>query len=158
MHPLLVAARAVLDQHPAPALRLAELARQLQERGHPTAQSERLLRLLTCEPDRFRLLWVWTGPASRPAARPSLRTRARVGVKARVRELDTAGDGRETWVVALDPADEPAPPGRARHGLRESVRWMARRVDPRSARAVSRWYRMVLAEREARRGLRPPAA
>jgi hypothetical protein len=37
--------------------------------------------------------------------------------------------------------------------LRESVRWLGRGVDGRSALEVSRWYAITLAERDARAAL-----
>jgi hypothetical protein len=42
--------------------------------------------------------------------------------------------------------------------LRESVRWLARDIDTRSAYEVSRWYAIVLAERQARGVLQRTAA
>jgi hypothetical protein len=42
--------------------------------------------------------------------------------------------------------------------LRETVRWLGRGVDPRSAREVSRWYAIALAERALREAVAKRAA
>jgi len=68
------------------------------------------------------------------------------------------------WEVAItDPADPPdgtrgarRPPVAMR--LRESVRWLGRGIDDRSRLDVSRWYAIVMAERDAREAIARRAA
>ena len=62
-------------------------------------------------------------------------------------------------MVALsEPTDPPENAAGALIKLRESVRWLARGIDPCSRTDVSRWYAIVLAEREIREAVAKRAA
>ncbi len=144
MNQVLRHAEAALRQHPAPALRLQELLGLVRASTRERTLDAPLLRtLLEAHPDRFRLLDPWQGPW-------------------RLSGIDKdhgEGGGSDPWVVVVtDPGDqdldEPHPASR----LRESVRWMARGVDPRARRELIRWHALVLAARGAREMLARRAA
>ncbi len=144
MNAILSTAEAVLRRHPAPALPLAELTDRLRSSGPDRRLTEARLRgLLERHPGRFRLVEVWSAPwagarSGRSAADPC--------------------PGRALWVAAVHPDPDP-PAGSGLAGpLRETVRWLAGRLDVRSRSAVARWHRMALAEEAARRALPRPAA
>lgn len=122
-----------LRGHHHPALRLDELCELLRERVDRNLTCDRLHLLLADHPDDFRILESWKRRWSRTET------------------LDRAS----AWVLAIDKAGPPDPGGPWHPGLclRESVRWLGRRVDGRSAMDVSRWYAIVLSERAARRAL-----
>ena len=134
MESILTAAETILHHHPAPALRIRHLLRRLVASGaHRRLTADRLRTLLARDPGRFRVLEVWTGPwrALRGPSAPG--------------EL-----AHDCWIAAIGPA--PRPPGpRVTGRMRESVRWLAHRLDPRYRHEVLRWHRLVLAE-EATRG------
>jgi len=143
MNQVLRHAEAVLRQHPAPALRLQELLGLVRASTKERTLDARLLRtLLEAHPDRFRLLDPWQGPWRLSGI-----------------DADRMQRGSDPWVVVVtDPGaqdlDEPRPAAR----LRESVRWMARGVDPRARRELIRWHALVLAARGAREMLARRAA
>ncbi len=140
MDPIAECAANTLARHPHPALRLGELL-ELMVDSVPVRLDASLLRvILERHPSLFRILDPGRGPW-----RDSLQARA---------EAYAA----DPWVLlATDPASDGAPHPTALR-LRESVRWLGRGVDPRSALSVSRWYAIALAEREARRAIRRRAA
>lgn len=141
MDPLAHAAEDALLVHPAPALRLEELREILAERVDRTLTDERLRHALELHPERFRILH-------------ALKGRTRTGSRD-----DGEASRREAWVVVVSDAPPPASasrsPGSTRSDptgrLRESVRWLARGMDGRSALAVGRWYAIVMEEEQARR-------
>jgi hypothetical protein len=134
MHPVAVFAEAALRQHSDPALRLGELVHLVAERFDRSLDAARLRGILEAHPDRFRLLDPWCGrwgsggPWDLHEPIPSV----------------------DVWVIGVAEG-EPPPGGAAAIKLRESVRWLARGVDPRSPRETGRWYSIVLAERSLRR-------
>lgn len=134
-------AAAVLARHPAPALRLTSLL-ELLDRDGPRlyVNAEALRRILERYPHTFRFLDPWRGPWGQT------RDRADGG----------PGSG-EPWVVIVrDPGGGVSPPpGLVK--MRESVRWLAAGVDPRSPLQVARAHGLVLAEGEARDVLRRAA-
>jgi hypothetical protein len=131
-----------LRNSPHPALTLSELLESVSEIVDRTLSAARLRAILEGHPDRFRILEPWRGPWRSPPGT----------------SLD--GKGRpEPWVVAVAEPDHP-PDGAspAAINLRESIRWLARGVDPRSPSDVSRWYALALSERSVRQALaRRPA-
>lgn len=138
MDSLVSAAEAQLRRHPAPAVPLLVLLRLLREAGSDRLLDVgRLRTVLERHPERFRILQVWRAPLD---------------------EFD--GDGIEggadnPWVALLTEPAEPdvvgLPPTVCT--MRESVRWLARRMDDRSRTEALHWQRLVLAEREARTAL-----
>lgn len=142
MNAILAAAEAILHRHPAPALRMADLLARLQTDGpDPRLRSGRLRRLLERDPDRFRVLDVWRGPW-----RP-LRERTDPD------EMD-----RSCWVAVVSENRDPPGGDVVAARMRESVRWLARRLDVRSLHEVTRWYRLALADEAARAALGDRAA
>ena len=141
MNPLASHAQAILRDHPHPALPLHELLEMIAERFDRGLDSARLRAVLKEYPEAFKLVEPWNGPWL---------------------FLDPSGADHpcdEMWVVLLTPPDSRA----IGHDptvwtLRESVRWLARDLDPRSRADVSRWYSIVMAEREARLRLQGRAA
>jgi hypothetical protein len=141
MHPIAVFAETALRQHVHPTLRLRELVEIVAERVDRTLDAGRLRAILEGYPDRFRLLDPWCG-----------RWRSSASV-----EPDAATRTIDVWVVGV--AESAPPPGApAALKLRESVRWLARRVDPRSPSEVARWYAIALSERAVRRAVARRAA
>jgi hypothetical protein len=134
MNPIAVCAESALRQHPHPALRLTELVELVAERVDRALDESRLRAILERHPDRFRILDPWRGPWRGAATRD--------GGEARRHDI---------WIVAVvDPSHPPDHAGPAALKLRESVRWLARGIDTRSPREVSRWYAIALAERAVR--------
>jgi len=143
MNAIATCAEGALRQHVHPALRLSELLEVVADRIDRSLDAGRLRAALETHPDRFRILDPWQGP-----------WRAHPRRHGGPRYPDT-----DVWVVALsDPGDPPAAGGAALIKLRESVRWLARGVDPRSRTDVSRWYAIALSERNARRAVVKRAA
>ncbi len=139
MNPIAMYVARFMQAHPHPALRLSELLGPVGEAVDRSLSVERLEEVLSEYPDTFRILDPWTGPWRTPDVGASV-----------------AGGA---WVVLLDEPSPATPPPRGTVGtLRESVRWLARAVDGRSALSVSRWYAIALSEREARRALARRAA
>jgi len=143
MNQVLRHAEAALRRHPAPALHLQELLGLVRASSDERTLDAPLLRtLLEAHPERFRLLDPWQGPwrLSGVGADPGERS----------------GD---PWVVMVtDPGDQDLAGPRPAARLRESVRWIARGVDPRARRDLIRWHTLVLAERGAREILARRAA
>ncbi len=135
MHEILHHAETALRRHPAPALRLHELLRLVRESTSNQSLDGRLLRTLLEEhPERFRILDPWQGPW-------------RFAGIAR----DAGEEGDDPWVVVItDPGDQDLVDPRPAARLRESVRWVARGVDPRSRRELARWHALMMASGEAR--------
>jgi hypothetical protein len=139
---VLSAAEAVLARHPAPALRLAHLVERLRADGTDAHLCQKRLRgLLERHPERFRVLDLWRGPW-----RP-LRDR---GVPD---ELEW-----DCWVAAVTDGEDPPGGDGVAGRMRDTVRWLARRLDARSLHQVTRWCRLALAEEMARSALHRPAA
>ena len=140
MNAILVQAEAALRDHPDPALRIGELL-ELVRGSDRTMSAARLRALLEDHPTVFRVFEPWRGPWRRRDDRRAAPT----------------GE-EEAWVVLVsDPTggrDNPAHLTR----LRESVRWLSRGVDPRSASDLGRWHAIVLAERAIRRKVGRDAA
>ena len=133
MHPVAAFAEAALRQHVHPALRLRELVDLVAERLDRTLDVARLRAILEAYPDRFRVLDPWCGRWQSPL-------RAEAGA---------ATNEIEVWVIGVtDSAPPPSAPTALK--LRESVRWLARGVDPRSPSDVGRWYAIALSERAVR--------
>ncbi len=149
MHPTAVCAARILEEHPHPALRLAELLPGVAERVDRTLTAERLRNVLAEHPDRFKLLDPWRGPwRTGPSGTGAPDDPERLA--------DPFGD---VWVVLLgEPASARPDPRAPTVTLRESVRWLARSVDPCSAVDVSRWYAIVLTERASREAVARRAA
>jgi len=149
MNPIAACAAAVLESHPHPALRLAELLAPVADRVDRTLTSGRLRSALDEHPDRFKLLDPWRGPwRSDPSGGGAPDDPER--------QRDPLGD---VWVVLLtEPTAPPAGAKAPAATLRESVRWLARTVDPRSGVDVSRWYAIALTERATRQAVARRAA
>lgn len=149
MNPIATYAATVLEHHPSPALRLTELREPVADRVDRNLTIARLRAALAEHPDRFKLLDPWQGPWRSGAAGAGA-----PDDPARMR--DPEGD---VWVVLLSEphAGAVALPSTALT-LRESVRWLARSVDPRSSVDVSRWYAIALTERASRRAVARRAA
>jgi len=142
MNPIASQAEAVLKQHPHPALRISELIDLIADQVDRSLDATRLRTALKQHPDRFRVLDPWRGPWRSVLEAPQW--------------SELADDG---WVVLVtDPIPHPAGADRTLTTMRESVRWLARNVDPRSASEVSEWYAIVLAERATRRAIARRAA
>lgn len=138
MDPIVSAAEQILRQDPAPGLPLADLTDHLRRHmddGRLTPEGVRTR--LESEPGLFRVLDLHPGPLE--------------GLSA----LEELGASR-AWVAVLgDPASaDPTPhsPGLSQR-VRDSVRWMAGRVDDRSSRDVARWRRLLVAEARTREQL-----
>ena len=134
MNPIVECAERILLEHPHPALRLSELHELVAERFDRNLEQARLRAMLEDHPELFRVLDPWRGPW-RSSQQPH-----------------TAMYSADPWVVIVthpDGADRLQRPAALK--LRESVRWLAHDIDARSAYEVSRWYAIVLAERQARR-------
>ncbi len=140
MHPIAVCADAALRQHVHPALRLQELVDLIAGRVDRTLDAARLRSILAIYPESFRLLDPWHG-------------RWTIAADPDQDEPDLCID---VWVVGVS---EGAPPPGAPTALRlrESVRWLARGVDPRSPTDVGRWYAIALADRALRDAVRQAA-
>jgi len=141
LNPIADCAERTLRSHADPALRLSELVELVAEQMDRTLDEARLRSILESHPERFRVLDPWRGP---------WRALGGAGRQASVGSV---------WVVAIgDPTPPSDHPGAAALTLRESVRWLARGIDPRSTADVSRWYAIVLAERAVRDAVRRQAA
>ena len=141
MHPIAEFVETALKQHPDPALRLRDLVDLLADRFDHTLDAPRLRGILERYPERFRLLDPWRG-------------RWGSGADASSRAPDPSVD---VWVIGVGDGG-PLPGASAAVKLRESVRWLARGVDPRSPTDIGRWYAITLAERALRRGASRRAA
>ena len=129
MNDLALRAETALRNHVHSALRLAELEELRRERYDPSLTIERLRLVLRDYPSRFLILEAWNG---------------------RWLSNLTGEVARDPWVVLVADPDRGRDEPRAANTLRESVRWLARGVDPRSRLDVSRWYAIAVAERAAR--------
>lgn len=157
MNPIATCAVSFMEGHPHPALRLSELLPAVADQADRSLTLDRLRQALAEHPDSFRLLDPWKGPWRSAAPARSEIPSMGVGYAGRPARR---GDGRDAdrtgdiWVVLLTEAAGSAGPSIDAHlTLRESVRWLARCIDTRSALSVSRWYAIALAERESRRAL-----
>ncbi|MEX0837005.1 MAG: hypothetical protein WD101_01645 [Gemmatimonadota bacterium] len=134
MNPIATCTEHFMAAHPHPALRIGEILAPVADRVDRSLTAARLRSALAEHPETFRLLDPWQGPwRLRAESTPS--TEADVWV---VLLAGTGGDGATVGPVTT---------------LRESVRWLARGIDPRSSLSVSRWYAIALAERESRRAI-----
>jgi hypothetical protein len=140
MNTIALRAEAALHAHPHPALKIPELLDLIANDVDRSLTAERLRSILQSHPDRFRILEAWT--------RRWKSTHADDG--------DSVID--RTWVVAIADRGDPPDGPRSVMRLRESVRWLGRGIDGRSALEVSRWYAITLAERDARAALVRTAA
>jgi hypothetical protein len=140
VNPIASCADQALRSHTHPALKLSELVDIVARRVDRGLDARRLRAILEEYPERFRLLEPWSGPW-RPDEAPRVPQQP-----------------EEAWVVAVGDPDEPPDTPRSALKLRESVRWLARGIDERSAVDVSRWYAIVLAERAAREAVARRAA
>jgi len=142
MDPIASLAERTLQRSAHPALKLSELLECVSEALDRSLDAKRLRAILEMHPTRFRVLEPWRGRWA-PSAREPL----------------AADRPDEAWVVAIGQPDDP-PDGStpAALKLRESVRWLARGVDPRSNVDVSRWYAIALSERAVRSALTRRAA
>jgi hypothetical protein len=142
MDPIVHCAEHTLRQSEHPALKLSELLESVSEIVDRTLDAGRLRAILEGHPDRFRILEPWRGPWRGTAG--TLMAREGTG---------------EAWVVAVTyPDGPPNGAGPVAIKLRESVRWLARGVDPRSPAEVSRWYALAMSERAVRTALARRAA
>ena len=139
MNPIAIYVERFMEAHPHPALRLSELLPPVADAVDRSLSAERLEEVLSEYPDTFRLLNPWQGPWQ-------------------VGDLGVPLIG-DAWVVLLGrPSPSSPSPGGAVGTLRETVRWLARGIDERSALAVSRWHVIALSERETRKALTRRAA
>jgi hypothetical protein len=141
MNPIATFAESALREHTHPALRLRELVELVARRVDRSLDGVRLRAILESYPDRFRILDPWRGPWR--------------SVLCDASDDDHIGD---VWVVAVAAPDHPPGGPAVAVKLRETVRWLGRGVDPRSAREVSRWYAIALAERALREAVAKRAA
>lgn len=126
MDPIASLAEDTLLRSAHPALRLSELLESVAERMDRTLDGRRLRSILEAHPERFKILEPWGLALD-----------------------DSPGD--DAWVVAIsEPRVPPDGAGPVAVALRESVRWLARGIDPRSRMDVSRWYAIALSERAIR--------
>ncbi|MEQ1857459.1 MAG: hypothetical protein ABL963_13455 [Longimicrobiales bacterium] len=140
MHPIAACAETALRHHVDPALRLRELVELVAVHVDLTLDAARLRGILESYPEHFRLLDPWRG-----------RWEARTA-----RDPEEPDPGIDVWVIGV--SEGAPPPGTSPAlRLRESVRWLARGVDPRSPSDVGRWYAIVLAERAVRHATRRAA-
>ncbi len=117
------AAVAVLDRAPSAALTLEELRERLKsEVPHGVPDSERLLRILSTEPESFHVL-------RRPERGWSV------------------AFGPEAWILGLGPRGASHPHDSFRERLRASVAALGREVAPDSMLAWAGWNRTILEER-----------
>ena len=140
MNPIVHCAEQALRSHTHPALRLSELVELIAARVDRGLDARRLRAVLEEHPERFRLLEPWSGPWRSD------------GVERRPRA------DQDAWVVVVTDPEHPPDAPRSALKLRESVRWLTRGVDQRSAVDVSRWYAIVLAERAVREAVARRAA
>jgi hypothetical protein len=131
MEEILHHAEEILCGHPFAAMELIELHARLRHRtpvATPTCID--LRQLLESHPARFRVVDPWARPWIHPADQPR--------------------DGTEDVVVVAVGRGAPAS-GRLplELRLRESIRWVARGIDPRSRGSSARLYALLLAERDA---------
>ena len=139
MNPVAMYVVRFMEAHPHPALRLRELLTPVADAVDRSLSVERLREVLSEYPDTFRILDPWQGPW-------------------RVTEIGEPNTG-DAWVVLLtQPESASSTPRGAIGTLRESVRWLARAIDERSALSVSRWYAIALSERASRKVLARRAA
>lgn len=138
-------AHRVLARHPAPALPLGELHRQVAlARSGPTPPAASLLARIRSRRRRFRILDPWRGPWRVLRSRSDGATR---------RALREAGLGLDPWVMTADP-DGRAPRHRADSTvslLRTTMHHLSLAIDPDSASALARWI-LLLREEQAIRG------
>ncbi len=142
MDPVASCAERTLLRSPHPALRMSELLEAVSESLDRTLDARRLRSALACHPDRFLLLDTWKCPWD--LTDTTLVAREGVG---------------DSWVVSIAPPTEP-PDGSTPVvvSMRESVRWLARGLDPRSTTDIGRWQALAQAERAARESLLRRAA
>ncbi|MBM4185184.1 MAG: hypothetical protein FJ207_13370 [Gemmatimonadetes bacterium] len=136
MHPVAAFAETALRQSVQPALRLRELLELTAQRMDHSLDATRLRAILEVYPERFRLLDPWCGRWQSPGAYRS----------------GAATTDIDVWVVSVTEG-APPPSAPATLKLRQSVRWLARGVDPRSPTDVGRWYAIALSERATRRAV-----
>lgn len=136
MDAILSLAEAILTRHPAPALRLDELLDRMRRAGPDRRLSAlRLRRILERHPARFRVLDVWRGPWHPVRDDPTM-----------------AALGPACWVAVRGEPRDPRDGGLGGR-MRESVRWLARRLDARSRHDLLRWQRLALEEEAVRPAL-----
>lgn len=140
MNPIVLCAEQALRAHTHPALRLSELVELIAGRVDRGLDARRLRAVLEEHPERFRLLEPWAGPW-RPDGTPR-----------------RPAQPEDAWVVVVTDPDDPPDAPRSALRLRESVRWLSRGIDQRSAIDVSRWYAIVLSERAVREAVARRAA
>lgn len=130
----------VLVGHPFPAVRMSELVALVGESVDRSLDRRRLKYHLERRPDLFTVLDPLRGPWRQLAAKD------RYGREA-----------ADPWVLAQSrPAsDDHEEPSAAL--MRDSVRWLGHGVDADSPTEVSRWFAILLAERETRETLFPKA-
>lgn len=123
-------------RHPAPALRLVELARLVQVSGARIPVSE-LSRALALEPGQFRLLDPWRGPWT------ALRGRRRRFAQDPEPSPYQIPDG--VWVVPrpTNPGWEPRPFRSVLDRMRACLIRVGWCVDEGSTRDLARWYSLV---------------
>ena len=145
MEPMLEQTARILFRHPAAALPLRSVAREVQrETPGPGPELHFLLKVLEEHPARFRVVNPWLGPWT--SMEPG-RSEDYAGYRGRLQE-----DGllAGPWIVALEhPAagssiDEDGTAAR----LRESLHAVVRSVDEGSTASLARWLGLV---REAAR-------
>lgn len=139
----------ILARHPAPALPLRELHRQVAlARPGPTPTAESLLARIRSRRRSFRILDPWRGPWRVLRSRSDEATR---------RALRDAGLGLEPWVMAADRTAEGQPdrPDPAVPLLRTTMHHLSLAIDRDSASALARWILLLREERAIRRRLDP---
>jgi len=130
------AALQALAEHPFPAVKLSEVTRLVGGGVDRSLDARRLRSHLERYPDSFTVLdpmrgpWRWLLPKSR------------VGVR-------TA----DPWVLGQSSASPGAVGDRCALIMRDSIRWLARHLDPDSPTQVAHWCSVLLSERDARRTL-----
>lgn len=134
MNPIATCTEHFMAVHPHPALRIGEILAPVADRVDRSLTAGRLKSALAEHPETFRLLDPWQGPW-------------------RVHAESTPATEADVWVVLLSGMSGEGTAGGPVTTLRESVRWLARGIDPRSSLSVSRWYAIALAERESRRAI-----
>lgn len=143
MDPVAATAEAILRHDPAPGLPLPRLTERLRARlDDDRLTAEEVRRRLEAEPTRFRILDLERGVLGGTGG---------LGPSGAWVAVLTDPAGGEVGRGAGDPAHGvPTDPQRL---LRNSVRWLAASVDPRSLRDVARWRRLLVSEKRTRAAL-----
>lgn len=131
MNPLADYAQEAVLAHPGAALRLSDLLGAVAVRADYSLTLRRLRTVLADHPERFRIVDSWD--ARWPEVCDPERTEGRA------------------WIVSIDDGERLLSTRAGR--LRESVRWLSRSIDTRSAADLGRWEEIAVEEADLRQAL-----